>query len=295
MYLPEPIKNDGLKIYHAHTWRYTDITQHLLNIKLAGFNSIQVSPCTPEKDNGYEWWKLYQPTHFRIGNRLGTKEELITLVREAHKVGIYIIMDVVLRHLASNDRGELIPHENCDPELVNNKNIWLPFEKGDHNNRNDIINKCFGMPSLNYHKLETQNIYFKFLDEVLSICDGIRIDMAKHFALPSEHSNFWINLLERYPDKIIYGECINLEDQYLREYDTLIGTLIEDKTCNVYPNSIVFFESHDTFLSWGYTRKYDYWTCIDKWIELGKKYKNVIYFERPDVHSFNDIAIKLKK
>ena len=182
MYLPDSIKNDGLKIYHAHTWRYTDITQYLLNIKLAGFNTIQLSPWTPEKDNGYEWWKLYQPTYFRIGNRLGTKEDLIALVREAHKVGIYIIMDVVLRHLAGNDKGELIPHENCDPELVNNKNIWLPFENGDHNNRNDVINKCFGMPSLNYHKLETQNIYFKFLDEVLSICDGIRIDMAKHFA-----------------------------------------------------------------------------------------------------------------
>ena len=295
MYLPYPIKDDGLKIYHAHTWRYTDITQHIFDIKHAGFNTIQLSPCTPTKDNGTEWWKLYQPTRFTIGNRLGTKEDLVKLVQESHKLGMYVIMDVVLRHTAGNNSGQLIPHENCDPELVNNKHIWMPFEKGDHRNRNDVVNKCFGMPSLNYHIHETQEIYFKFLDEILSICDGIRIDMAKHFALPMEHSNFWMNLLERYPDKIIYGECINLEDQYLREYDKLIGTLVEENTCNIYPNAIVFFESHDTYLEWKYTRKYNYWDCIHKWISLRNRYKNTIYFERPDTVSYYDIAKEINK
>ena len=284
MYIPYNVLNtDRLIIYHAHNWRYVDITHKLPEIKQSGFNCIQVSPCTPVKQDGWEWWLLYQPTHFIIGNRLGTKEDLIQLCEEAHKLGIIIIMDVVLRHLAGNNSGELIPHEKCDPELVNNKEIWLPFEAGNHTIRNDIINKCFGMPSLNYHKHETQEIYFKFLDEILEYCDGLRVDMAKHFALPFEHSNFWVNLLERYPNKVIYGECINLEYDLLKEYDKYIGTLVEDKTCEIQPNSIVFFESHDTYLSWGYTRKYDRNTCLNLWRDLvNNRRHHIIYFERPD-------------
>ena len=57
-----------------------DVKRLLPIISRQGFNVVQVSPLQRIKEEGYnEWYLLYQPLGFEIGNKLGTKEELYDL------------------------------------------------------------------------------------------------------------------------------------------------------------------------------------------------------------------------
>ena len=66
-----------------------DIKKLLPIIKSQGFNAVQVSPLQKTKDDeSKEWWILYQPIGFDIGNKIGSKSELYDLCIEAKKYGI---------------------------------------------------------------------------------------------------------------------------------------------------------------------------------------------------------------
>ena len=65
-------------ILHMLQWNLNDIIKELPTIKDCGYTSIQISPVQRCKD-GDEWWCLYQPLGFTIGNRYGSKEDLINL------------------------------------------------------------------------------------------------------------------------------------------------------------------------------------------------------------------------
>ena len=106
-------------IFHAFNWDIKAIIENLLDIKKANFTAIQISPIQKCKQ-GDEWWKLYQCLSFsEIGNRLGTEEDLIELTKRANELDIKIIVDLVINHVAGNDRRELEPHEDVDKEILN--------------------------------------------------------------------------------------------------------------------------------------------------------------------------------
>lgn len=84
-----------------------DVKRLLPIIKEQGFNVVQVSPLQRNKtDNTDEWWLLYQPLGFDIGNKIGTKEELYDLCQEARRYGIHIIVDTVINHVANKNDKE---------------------------------------------------------------------------------------------------------------------------------------------------------------------------------------------
>ena len=100
-------------------WGLGSIIPMIPTVKEQGFDAIQISPIQGTKDSGMEWWKLYQPTNFKIGNtQIGTKEQLKELCAVANQYGIKIIVDVVLRHVAGDPQSPLTPHKDVDPELL---------------------------------------------------------------------------------------------------------------------------------------------------------------------------------
>ncbi|MBR6432071.1 MAG: hypothetical protein IKS64_04390, partial [Muribaculaceae bacterium] len=72
-------------ILHAWSWSFNTISQHLQEIKDAGFTIVQTSPINEcyVGDNGGrqlfgngKWYYHYQPTDWTIGNyQLGTRDE----------------------------------------------------------------------------------------------------------------------------------------------------------------------------------------------------------------------------
>lgn len=166
--LPEDVK-DGV-ILHAWNWSFNQVKEHIEEIAECGYGSVQVSPIQPNKDspmqNTSQWWKLYQPINFTIGNDLGTAEEFKAMCDEAHKYGVKIIVDVVSNHLANKtngyDKSEQIPDY-----IRNNSNYWHSSSIGKVNDssRYQMTQGNIGMPDLNTGNTEIQNMVIKFLNE----------------------------------------------------------------------------------------------------------------------------------
>ena len=272
------------KILHCFNWILKDVEENMHKIKKSGFNAIQIGPIQECKE-GNEHWKLYQPLSFTIGNRLGTKEDYIRLCEKAHELDIKVYVDVVLRHMAGKDTGEMIPSDKVDYKIADNRLYWM-YSNGNGTNAEDrwqLINQNWGMPTLNYYNnVLWYAVYFPFLDEVLKYADGIRIDQMKHLALPYEGCALLEEIRERYQGKYIYGEAINLPNYMLEKYagyaDVLIGEY--EHYYNKH-QAVYFFESHDTYHDFGYTKWMDDNTRLNKWLTLVTGCDNCIYFARP--------------
>ena len=231
---------DGLTL-HAFNWTYREITANLENIQNAGFKSVLTMPVQQPKSGGAQWWAFYQPLGFSIGDQssLGTKEELITLCEEADKLGITILADIVVNHLATtDDEGKeedgtpmVSPAvEAYEPVIYANRNedtdgTGVTF----HHNKNatgsgaDTQYYAYGnLPDLNTGNAYVQSRVLSLLKECIDAgIDGFRFDAAKHVETaddPDYPSDFWEKTLEEaktyYREKTgkelyAYGEILN--------------------------------------------------------------------------------------
>ena len=268
-------------ILHCFNWKVSDITKNLGTIKKCNYSAIQISVVQPCK-NSNEWWALYQPLGFTIGNRTGSKEDLIELCSEAHKIGITIVVDVVLRHVCT-DTGELIPGKDVDKSITDNPDFFTNAENAiDYNDRHQVIFNAIGLPMLNYNNEKLQDIYIKFLQE-LKDCkvDGYRIDAGKHFGLESEGSNFWPRVFGGFSDMFNYGECLDCSTELLDQYTEFINVL-SDKDATDKSKMVTYFMSHDTELTFEYTTHMTDQDIIREWEYLLKDYResHVLFYCR---------------
>ena len=274
-----------MRILHLFEWKLKDIKNNLHIIKEQGFDSVQITPIQPNKFNdSIPWWGYYQPIDFKIGNQTGTKDELVELCSKARELNINIIADVVLNHVASDDFGNIIPHYKVNKELVNRKDFWKVSERiTDWNNREEVINKTMGLPTFDLSNHDLQDIIINFLNELI-VCGviGFRFDAAKQCKLPSEGSDFWIRVIDSIKDRIImnYAEIIYSEKNLLEEYAKYINVLTDGHIDNT--NKLVtFFESHDTYNEFGFTRNMTDEMRVDEYRVLCNRFKNTIFYARP--------------
>lgn len=285
-------------IIHCFQWSLKDITKNLSEIKDCGYTAIQVSPVNEVKA-GKEWWTYYQPLSFKIGNKSGTKEDLIELCSKANEMGIKVIVDVVLRHCANKGGGKLanVPHDDVDNTLKENKNFWTNSANiTNYDNRDEVTNGSMQLPMLNYNNHDLQDIYIEFLQELKDLgVAGYRVDMCKHLSLPSEGSDFWTRVFRRFSDMFNYGECINSSRELLDQYTPYIKTLSETDTTNK-SDSVVFFMTHDTDLNdGGITKNMTDEMIIKEWNFLLNDYKesSVLFYCRPFSGLWRNESIKM--
>ena len=275
-------------ILQLFQWKLKDIQEHLREIKENGYNYIQLSPLQPTKDGGLEWWKLYQPIAFTIGNpQIGTKKELIELCKEAHKYGIKVISDVVVNHVASKDDNPLEPHEKVDknllkPEFFKEKKIITNWE-----DRNEVIRLSNGLPCLDLSNHKLQDIIIDFLNELIDCgVDGFRVDSAKSIALPCEGSDFWQRVFTNLKSEVfVYAEVIFTTTKIIDEYNKYVNVTTACKATDT-SKIISYVENHDSFLDdiIGYTRTLSDHQIVCEWRNLVTNYDNVLFYARP----FND-------
>lgn len=178
------------------------ITQKLTYVKSLGCNALWLNPFydSPFKDAGYD-----VRDYKKIASRYGTVEDLQNLFREAHKLGIRVLIDLVPGHTSEENAwfrrsSSPVPNEMWD------RYIWtdgafsggdgMPFIGGEaERNATYIINFFKCQPALNYgyHKINQRwqqpitapgpmanreamkDIMRYWLDLG---CDGFRVDMA---------------------------------------------------------------------------------------------------------------------
>ena len=234
-------------------WDLKSIIKHLPIISQQGFNMVQTSPLQGIKeDDNYKYWALYQPLGMRIINskQIGTKTDLITLCKEADKYNIKICVDVVLRHVASDNEILSKPHEKVDKILTNNKSFFTnAINATNYDDRWQLTNLATGMPMLDYNNKELQQTYRQYIME-LKECGvkAIRLDQCKHFSTSKEGCNFFKNVFGEFKDMFIYGECINTPKSLLDDYVADgISVFTDYHLPSDTTKGVIAIETHDTF------------------------------------------------
>ena len=312
---------DG-NILQCFNWTLAQIKAELPNIASAGFTSVQTSPL--QAHNGYnQWYWLYQPNGFTIGNELGSYDDLKGLCTEADKYGIKIIVDVVANHVAGSSNGtwaSSIDSALKKSEYFHNQGA---ASGADYDDRYKVTHKNIGMPDLNSEHADIQNMVYNMIVKLKEAgVDGIRWDAAKHIGLPSENCAFWSKMAQ--VDIYQYGEILNapagdspdtVNDPLMEEYTDYIA-VNDDKyssemmrTVNsgtIYRQAgywtkkgipadrlVYWAESHDTFSNdgtMGWTKNFDQNTVDRAYAILGAR-ANVpaLYLSRPSSTSYSSI------
>jgi len=315
---------DG-NILQCFNWTLAQIKEELPNIAEAGFTSVQTSPL--QTHNGsYNWYWLYQPNGFTLGNELGSYNDLKSLCAEADKYGVKIIVDVVANHVAGDKYGNI--SSSVESVFKNNKTTYF-HNKGEctnYNNRSDVIYKNIGMPDLNSENTAIQDMAAAMIQKLIDAgVDGIRWDAAKHIALPSENCAFWSRMAEF--DIYQYGEILDapagssadsVNDPLMQEYAQYINVTDEKYSTSfrgyvkngsrvrnagywnkhgISSDKLVYWaESHDTFANDGGETKTMSQSLIDKtYAILGARADSqALYLSRPPQTNHQSIRYGVK-
>ena len=271
---------DGLML-HAYMWRFNDIKNTLPQIAEAGYKSIQVSPVQGTKGTG-QWWLLYQPTNFAIGNaQLGSYEEFKALCTEANKYGIKIIVDAVLNHVAEgNYPGSW--SDMVDPSLKRSELYHNQGAIDNYSDRYQVTQKNMGgLPDLATQRTDAQDMHINFLNACIDAgAGGFRFDAAKHIETNKGEDagkpwagNYWDRVLGSLKNKdslYLFGEVLpdrgDNEQAYLTYFDitahgyggqlrhavtsknlTGLGTIWHYDTALDSNKSFVYVENHDDY------------------------------------------------
>ena len=197
----------GGNILHAWNMSFNEIIDHLPYIAEAGFGVIQTSPIGRALERGAgqnrRWYDLYQPTHFTIGNHLGTEEEFRAMTAAAAEFGIFVIVDALPNHTTAywnQIDPELRMHE---PSLFHNRpdtddTHYTLFnrEMNFGNRRSFVRSNLLGLWDFYTGRTEFQNLYMQFLGEKIDAgASGFRYDAMHHVELPNDpediRSDFW--------------------------------------------------------------------------------------------------------
>ena len=279
-----------MKILHLFQWKLNDIYNNLHTIKESNWDYILISPVQPSKEPNGDWYMAYQILNMSIGNRYGTKDELIKLCNKAHELGLKVFVDTIVTHYANKGGGGLrfTPHDNIDCSLINNKYIWRERKDIDYNNRWSVINHCNGLPAIKVDNYDYQDLVIKFYNELIDCgIEGIRIDSCKMISLPEENNNhFFIRVINGLKKDIsIFGEIIFESKELIKKYQKYIYVLNEFNK-NSYDldrnRLITFIESHDTFLSKdiNYTSSWSQNKVNNEFNHIKNDF-NVLYYTRP--------------
>lgn len=214
------------------------ITAKLPYIKDLGFNAIWINPCfdSPFWDAGYDVrdYKL-------AASRYGTNEDLTRCFREAHKLGIKVLLDLVPGH-TSFEHEWFRQSAKAEKNEYTNRYIWTDsvwkapmehrFVSGmAERDGNFMVNFFSTQPALNYGFYEIKESWQlpvshpdciatrEAMKDVMRFwldagCDGFRVDMAESLVKNdedrSETAKIWRNvremLDEKYPEAALISE-----------------------------------------------------------------------------------------
>ena len=293
----------GVKILHLFQWNIKDIINVLEEVKEQGFTAVMISSVQPFK-NEHEidkWYWIYQPLALKIGNRFGTKEDLIELCSKANRIGLKVYVDIIVTHMASaNDPMKL--HEDVDKELETNENFWKErkqIKDWEWEDRWKVTNLCHGMPCTRTDNFDYQDLVISFMNELIDCgVRGFRIDSGKSISLPEEDGNMFfdrvIDNLKHRENIDVFAEVIfvnkELADLYTKHINILTNSFVSDKT-----KAIVYIESHDSFLDKkiGVTRHMNNETLVNEYEVLFKAgFLNTMFYARPFDNTWKSTRIR---
>ncbi|MFT8640228.1 alpha-amylase family glycosyl hydrolase [Bifidobacterium sp.] len=178
------------------------ITEKLGYIRDLGCNALWINPCfdSPFKDAGYDVRDYAQ-----VASRYGSNADLERLFRQAHTMGMHVLLDLVPGH-TSEEHAWFMQSKRAEPNELSDRYIWtnstfanadgMPFIGGESpRDGTYILNFFKSQPALNYGFGTRNQVWQQSPDSsaanatkhaMIDImrfwlsrgCDGFRVDMA---------------------------------------------------------------------------------------------------------------------
>ncbi len=189
----------NLSYVHLFEWTWKDIALECERVLgPAGVDAVQISP--PQEHRimpGSPWFQRYQPVSYKLESRGGTRAEFENMVQRCHAVGVDVISDAVINHMA-----QTLPHNQSEtgwagttysrylyPSLFSYTDFHHCGRYSDSVIRNyqdrwEVQNcELLGLADLNTGSDAVRGKIADFLNEQLRIgVNGFRIDAAKHIS-----------------------------------------------------------------------------------------------------------------
>jgi hypothetical protein len=192
------------------------VAENLDYIAGLGANCIWLSPIFPSPtSHGYD-----ASDYDHVEARLGGDEALRELVREAHRRGIRVILDLVCNHLSDQHPYFLEAKSNPGSRYRE----WFYFDDPRFGYR-----AYFGVPSMpeiNLTNPQARDWMFEIARYWLREfhIDGYRLDYATGPG-PSFWSDFWAVCKQEQPQAFCFGEIVEPPPSILKVYGRLDGAL----------------------------------------------------------------------
>jgi alpha-amylase len=208
-------------IYQAFEEKFVDIEAKLEKLKALGYTYVQVSPPQKSLDRP-EWWARYQPLdHTVLEGPLGNEASLRQLISSAHKIGLKVLVDTILNHMAD---PTYYPGQLIYPEFDQN-DFHFPDTRPCIENYSDRFqvthywlcsdSRDRGLPDLDTSSPKVRATLNRYLEKLIALgADGFRFDAMKHI-----EPEYWAYLVPTLKNRGLYyyGEVIGqtLSESYL--------------------------------------------------------------------------------
>jgi alpha-amylase len=179
-----------------------------------GYNGVQVSPPN-EHITGSEWWTRYQPVTYNLTSRSGSPGEFQDMVDRCTAVGVDIVVDAVVNHMAAGGGGSGVAGTSYSnrqfpdydqTDFHHTSDLDTNCAVTDYTNQQDV-QECdlVGLPDLDTSSSKVQDTIAGYLNGLWDMgVKGFRIDAAKH--QEASQMNGYISQL---PDEaLVFGEVI---------------------------------------------------------------------------------------
>lgn len=119
-----PQTENGQKgaIVEMFGWPHRDVEKECEFLGKAGYMGVKIFPPNEHVssdywlvDNNYNpWYFIYQPVSYRLHSRMGTREELRSMIQTCRKHNVRVYADVVNNHMSGNG-NDILNHRrhNC--------------------------------------------------------------------------------------------------------------------------------------------------------------------------------------
>ncbi len=198
---------------------FKGISGHLDYIKRMGFDAIWISPIPENQGQDYHGYAMLNM--YKVNPHFGTADDLKFLVKECHKRGIWVMLDVVANHVACIDKNysAVTPF---DKEEYYHQYCEINFEKMWENRTMRENCRLFCLPDLNQSHPFVRSKLKEWIGSVSKEYgfDGIRIDTVAHVDL-----EFWKEYAEA-SGVFQVGEVFNGDASVVAEYQSSLDSML---------------------------------------------------------------------
>lgn len=202
---PEPAHADTM-IYEAFEEKFSTLERRLADLQKLGFSHVVVSPPQKSLDRP-EWWARYQPIDYEVINGpLGDQADLLSLCQAADKLGVAIIVDAVLNHMADARYFPRLEYPQFKAEDFHSPQRCIE----DFSNRLQAVtgwlcDERAVLPDLKTESPHVRRVQLHYLKTLVGLgVDGFRFDAAVNM-----ESDYFSTLTKELPAHLFYlGEVV---------------------------------------------------------------------------------------